>query len=99
MKFIKNVPDILVNDIYEIKTVQYFVEDEDRVILRIAEYIPQFTRGYVCDMAFSFSLVDSDTCEVDSAYYSHANDLVLVTIRKTADMDSFPQFEYVFYKS
>ena len=99
MKFIKGVPDILVNDTYEIKTVQYFDEDEDRVILRIAEYVPQFARGYVCDMVFSFSLVDRDTYEVDSAYCSHVNDLVLVIIRKTADMDDFPQFEYVFYKS
>lgn len=99
MKFIKGVPDILVNDAFEIKTVQYFDEDEDRIILRVAEYVPQFDRGYVCDMVFSFPLVERETCEVDSTYYSHANDLVLVTIRKTADIDSFPQFEYVFYKS
>ena len=99
MKFIKGVPDILVNDTYEIKTVQYFDEDEDRVILRIAEYVPQFARGYVCDMVFSFQLIDKDTYEVENAYCSHVNDLVLVTIRKTAEIMSPPQFEYVFYKS
>ena len=99
MKFIKGVPDILVNDIFEIKTVQYFDEDEDRVILRIAEYVPQFIRGYVCDMVLSFPLIDSDTYEVNDMHCSHVNDLVLVHIRKTADMDSSPQFEYVFYKS
>lgn len=98
MKFIKNVPNILVNDTFKIKTVQYFDEDESSITLRCAEYVPQFVRGYVCDMAFSFSLIDRDTYEEDSTYYSHANDLVLVHIRKTADMESFPQFEYVFYK-
>lgn len=98
MKFIKGVPSILVNDAFKIETVQYFDEDEDRIILRVAEYVPQFARGYVCDMVFSFSLIDRDTYEEDSTYYSHANDLVLVHIRKTADMESFPQFEYVFYK-
>ena len=99
MKFIKGVPDILVNDTYEIKTVQCFDEDEDRVILSIAEYVPQFARGYVCDMVFSFPLIDGDTYEVGDIYCNHINDLVLVHIRKTADTDSLPQFEYIFYKS
>lgn len=99
MKFIKEIPNILVNDTFKIETVQYFDEDEDRIILRIAEYVPNFKRGYVCDMEFSFPLIDSDTHEVDGNYYSHANDLVLVHIRKTASIDSFPQFEYIFYKS
>lgn len=98
MKFIKEIPSILVNDIFKIETVQYFEEDEDRIILRVAEYIPQFTRGYVCDMVFIFPLIDGDTYEEDSAYYSHANDLVLVYIRKTVESGSLPQFEYVFYK-
>ena len=98
MKFIKEVPSILVNDVIKIETVQYFDEDEDRITLRITEYVPQFERGYVCDMVFKFPLIDRDTNEVDSAYYSHANDLVLVHIRKTASIDSLPQFEYVFYK-
>lgn len=99
MKIIKDVSNVLVNGFFEIKTVQYFDEDEDRIILRIAEYVPQFVRGYVCDMTFCFSLIDRDTYETDSAYCSHARDLVLVHIRKTADMDSFPQFEYIFYKA
>lgn len=99
MKFIKGVPDILVNDTFEIKTVQYFDEDEDKLILRIAEYVPQFIRGYVCDIVFSFPLIDGVTYTTDSTYCSYINDLVLVHIRKNADMDSTPQFEYVFYKS
>ena len=99
MKFIKGVPNILVNNAFEIKTVQYFDEDEDRVILRIAEYVPQFIKGYVCDMVFSFPLVDKTTYEVDEQYCSNANDLVLVTIRKSASIDDLPQFEYIFYKS
>lgn len=98
MKFIKEISSILVNDAFKIETVQYFDEDEDRIILRIAEYVPQFERGYVCDMVFSFPLMNSDGNAVESVHYSHANDLVLVTIRKSADIDSFPQFEYVFYK-
>lgn len=98
MKFIRSVPDILVNDAFKVKTVQYFDEDEDRLVLRVAEYIPQFTRGYVCDMTFNFPLIDKDTYEDGSTYHSHTNDLVLVHIRKTVDIDSFPQIEYVFYK-
>ena len=98
MKFTKEVPSVLVNNTFKIETVHYFDEDEDRIILRVAEYVPQFTRGYVCDMVFSFPLIDRDAYEEDSAYYSHANDLVLVHIRKTAEMGSFPQIEYVFYK-
>ena len=98
MKFIRNVPSILVNDAFEIKTVQYFDEDEDRIILRCAEYVPQFARGYVCNMVFSFPLIDRDTYEINSEYYSHANDLVLVHIRKNVDIDCLSQFEYVFYK-
>ena len=98
MKFIKDVPNILVNNDFEITTVQYFDEDEDRIILRFSEYAPQFLRGYVCDMTFSFSLIDGDTMKTDERYCSHAKDLVLVHIRKTADIDGLPQFEYVFYK-
>lgn len=99
MKFIKELTSILVNDEFEIKTVQYFDEDEDRVILRIAEYVPEFQRGYVCDMQFAFSLIDKEALSINDEHLSRANDLVLVHIRKTSDMDSFPQFEYVFYKS
>ena len=99
MKFIKGVPNILVNNTFEITTVQYFDEDEDRVILRIAEYVPQFIKGYVCDMVFSFSLADKATCDINGQYCSHANDLVLVTIRKSVSIDELPQFEYIFYKS
>ena len=99
MKFIKSVPNILINNSFKIETVQYFDEDEDRIILRVAEHTPQFEKGYVCDMVFKFPLIDRDTHEVDSAYYSHANDLVLVHIRKTASIGDLPQFEYVFYKS
>ncbi len=98
MNFIKGVPDILVNDTFEIKSVRYFNEDEDTITLEIAEYVPQFVKGYVCDMNFSFPLINSDGKSADTSYCSHANDLVLVYIRKTVGMDSVSNFEYVFYK-
>lgn len=98
MKFISGVPDILVNNAFKIESVQYFDEDDDMVVLKIAEYVPQFVRGYVCDMTFTFQLIGDCAEPTDASYCSHANDLVLVYIRKTVDIDSIPSFEYVFYK-
>ena len=98
MKFIKDVPNILVNNDFEITTVQYFDEDEDTITLKIAEHIPQFVRGYVCDMVFNFQILDGKTCDDAGRYCSHIKDAVLVHVRKRVEIDSLPQFEYVFYK-
>lgn len=98
MKYIKSVPDILVSDTFEIKTVTSFDEDENRIILNIAEYVPQFVRGYICNMAFSFSLADNEDSGTVDSICSHINDLVLVYVNKSIEVTSFPEFEYIFYK-
>jgi len=89
----------LVNDSFKITTVQYFNEVEDKVIIRCAEYVPQFEKGYVCDMVLKFQLVNEKGIKTDLPYYSHSNDLVLVHIRKRVGVGEIPEFEYVFYKS
>ena len=98
MKYIKGVPDVLVSDTFEIKTVKSFDEDESRIVLNIAEYVPQFVRGYVCNMVFSFPLADDEDNGAVDRVCSHINDLVLVYINKSVEVTSFPEFEYVFYK-
>ena len=59
MIFIKGVPNIKIkyNNVYmfEIKTVKVFKEYEDRIILKCAEEIPEFKRGFVCDMELIFN--------------------------------------------
>lgn len=98
MQFISEVPNILVNNCFEITTVQYFCENESTITIRFAEHIPQFSRGYVCDMDFSFLLKDETGKETNDRYVSHAKDLVLVYVNKDVDTSSVPSFEYIFYK-
>ena len=101
MKFIKGVPDlkILQNDqyIFEIKSVQRFDEDEDRVILKCAEEISEFKRGFVCDMNCSFTVEDT-ILKVMNMRNDTIKDLVLVYINKQSQYGYIPEFEYVFYK-
>lgn len=97
MEIIKSVPDIVVNNDFRICTLSSFEEDEFRVILSTVEIIPQFVRGFVCDMDLHFLSLDSDK-DIEDTYISQINDLVLVYIRRTSEMASPTQFEYVFYK-
>ena len=60
MKYIRGVPSILVNEDFAIVSVRDFEEEGEKIVLDIVEYIPQFVRGCVCDMKFSFCLLDKD---------------------------------------
>lgn len=80
-----------------ITTIQYFNEDEDRVILQCAENVSIFKRGFVCDMEVIFSLVDASGNKIGERS-EMVEDLVLVYINKKAGYDYVPEFEYVFYK-
>ncbi len=101
MKFIKDLPDIIIlqNNQYKfnIKSVQKFNEDESRVILKCVEDISEFKKGYVCDMECHFPLVEIDGVEVGKRIDT-IRDLVLVYINKDIESEYAPSFEYVFYK-
>lgn len=99
MKIIRDISSIIVNDDIYINTCQYFNEDENTIVLRVAEYVPQFIRGFVCDMKFTFSLCDRFGNKIDDDHLNtETKDLVLVHIRKTVNITDIPEFEYVFYK-
>ncbi len=97
MELIKSVPDIVVNNDFRVSTLSSFEEDEFKVILSTVEVVPQFVRGFVCDMDLHFLSFDSEK-DIEDTYFSRINDLVLVYIRRTSEMASLTQFEYVFYK-
>jgi len=83
---------------FEIGTLQSFDETEDRVIIACAEYIPQFNRGFVCDLDIEFKIYESADSTVTDYKKYHYSDLVLVYIPKKADMESVTQLKYIFYK-
>jgi len=101
MKFIKGTPNIKIfqNDKYilEINTVQKFDENEDKVILKCAEEISEFKRGFVCDMNYSHTVENIDS-KVISERIDIMKELVLVYINKYSQYGYTTEFEYVFYK-
>ena len=105
MKFIKGMPNIKIfqNDNYmlEIKTVQKFDEDEDRIILKCAEEISEFKRGFICDIETIY-IVESDNGDNVVKELSMRNDiiknLVLVYMNKCSQFGYITEFEYIFYK-
>jgi hypothetical protein len=102
MKFIKDLPNIIIsqNDQYmfEIRSVQKFNEDENRVILKCAEEISEFKRGYVCDMECYFRLIENEENNEVGKRVDTVRDLVLVYINKNVEFGYVSDFEYVFYK-
>lgn len=97
MEIIRDVPEILVNEEFCIKTVRYFDEDEDKVILEAAEVIPEFKRGFTCDLACKFPTKNPQSGK-ESFIIENIKDLVLVYINKSSSVDDITTFEYVFYK-
>lgn len=105
MKFIKGVPDIKISQngkyIFEINTVQKFIESEDKIILKCAEEIPEFKRGFVCDMDCIYIIIDTDDPNFQKIISERSDtikDLVLVYINKHSQYDEVTEFEYIFYK-
>jgi hypothetical protein len=103
MKFIKNVPNLKISQnnqyIFEIKTVQKFDEDEDRVILKCAEEILEFKRGFVCDMNCIYTIIETDDdFKTIGERVDIIKDLILVYINKYSQYDELTEFEYIFYK-
>lgn len=102
MKFIKDfVPNItVVNDdgyVMDIKSMRYFDETEDRVVLKCAEFVKPFKRGFTCNLVQNFSIVDSNR-ENEEPQTDCIKDLVLVYINKYYGIDNFPEYEYIFFK-
>lgn len=102
MKFIKGLPNIIISQnnqyMFEIRSVQKFNEDENKIILKCAEEIPAFKRGYVCDMGCYFELVENDENNKVGERVDVIRDLVLVYINKDIEFGYVSDFEYVFYK-
>ena len=102
MKFINGMPDIKIfqNDNYmlEIKTVQKFDEDEDRIILKCAEEISEFKRGFICDMETIYIVESDNVVKELSMRNDIIKDLVLVYINKCSQFGYVTEFEYIFYK-
>lgn len=102
MKFIKSLlPDIDVkinNRIeHRIKSMQHLDEQDDRVYLKCAEYVPILKRGLVCDLDCNYIVKGHSNDDIDSIKET-IRDLVLVYVNKYWTTDGIPEFEYVFYK-
>lgn len=103
MKFIKtSVPDIRVipnhdKPAFNIDSMQYLDETDDRVYLKCAEYVGEFKRGFVCDLITYYDTVNSDREDKES-HSDTIRDLVLVYVNKTYDIEFRPVFEYIFFK-
>jgi hypothetical protein len=96
------VPDVvvLVNGVrlFKIDTMKYLNEQDDKVILRCAEHVKEFERGFTCDFECNYATVNAEQEEKEEQC-DDIRDLVLVHINKVWSLeDRFPQFEYVFYK-
>lgn len=104
MEFLINVPDITVvsredeNLSFTIETVQYYDENESRIILRCAEYIPHFKRGFTCDFQLTIDIINENSDSLENKYKDKIEDLVLVYVNRCVDNASMWQYEYVFYK-
>lgn len=105
MEFLINVPSITVvskekdeNLSFAIETVQYYDEDESRIILRCSEYIPYFKRGFTCDFQLTIGIINENSDNLENKHKDRIENLVLVHIRKCIDNASMWQYEYVFYK-
>lgn len=103
MKIIKGLPNITVKSSpshnFEINTLQYLEEQDDRVYLRCAEYIPLFKRGFTCDLVLEYCVQDTDSTNGEKdKNYDYIQDLVLVYVNKEFDLESLTRYEYVFYK-
>lgn len=83
---------------FEITALQSFDETENKVVITCAEYVPQFKRGFVCDLNVDFKICESENFTTIDYREYHYSDLVLVYILKKVEMNSVPQFEYIFYK-
>jgi len=101
MNFIKDIPSIkiLKNNKYmfDITTVQKFNETEDKIILQCTEDVPEFMKGFVCDIDCHYQIVNGNY----KKEYERNNiikDLVLVYINKNAECNYIPKFEYIFFK-
>lgn len=97
MEFIHGVPRIAINEKKIIDSVISLDEDKEKISVVIAQCVPEFERGFVCDVQFQYDICDTDGCVV-GGYYDTVSDLVLVYVNKKASTIEFSEFEYVFYK-
>lgn len=105
MKFIQDqLPYVTIvtydntNPSFKIDSMQSFNETPEKVILKCAEYVDEFKRGFTCDMQLEFILGNWDNKENNEQCKEYIEDLVLVHINKCFELPRVPQYEYVFYK-
>jgi hypothetical protein len=83
---------------FVIETMQTYEETEDKIIITCVEYVPQFKRGFVCNMSIEFDVYDTEKNGFTNLADYDSSNLVLVYIHKKAEAQNFTEFEYVFYK-
>ena len=101
MKILKGLPTVtILTDTYsfEIKSMQYIDEQQDKVILRCAEHVPEFIRGFTCDIALAYSVEKFNMDDILENHHELISDTVLVHINRCAELDGIVFSEYVFYK-
>lgn len=101
MKIIDRIHKMLIiteQNRFVIETMQNYEETEDKIIITCVEYIPQFKRGFVCNMNVEFDIYDTEKNGFTNITDYDFSNLVLVHIYKKAETGSFTQFEYIFYK-
>lgn len=102
MKFVRDsVPDVSVvsekKPMFAIQSMRHLDESEDKVILKCAEYVEQFKRGFVCDLITYYNAVDKNRDNKEE-HSDTIKDLVLVHVNKYWNIEEIPEFEYVFFK-
>ena len=101
MNFLQDIPNIsvIINDspILNIDTVTFYKEDEKTITMSCAEYIPQFKRGFTCDMKLEFSRTNNNQVRQLNIHDDIKN-LVLVYINKDAQLGNIIDIKYIFYK-
>jgi len=101
MKILKGLPTVtILTDTYsfEIKSMQYIDEQQDKVILRCAEHVPEFVRGFMCDIALAYSVEKFNMEGTIEHHHELISDPVLVYVNRCVELNGMTFSEYVFYK-
>ena len=100
MKYIGNVSSIMVNDDFEIGSIYQFEEDGGKVMIKTYEFVPEFVRGFMCDVKVKFEVlnVEGNTSEDYKYMATYLDNLLLARINKYSSVDGITLFDYVFLK-
>ncbi len=100
MKYIGNVSSIMVNDDFEIGSIYQFEEDGGKVMIKTYEFVPEFVRGFMCDVKVKFEVLNENDDKNQGEKYmaTYLEDLLLIRVNKCSSADGITLFDYVFLK-